>query len=122
MIQAPAQLGHFTAESVDYLRLADLGAVLGCRKVCAFSLDAADYAGVAGDRTVALFQIGEWVRFGVFWAWFGLSWGVWAWGLGLRIGVRVLELLRSDRTHAKWSGEKGSRAGRKYLHFALTAF
>lgn len=62
LIQAPAQLGHFTAESIDNLGLADVGAVFGCCEVCAFCFDAADYAGVARDRAIALFYSGEWVR------------------------------------------------------------
>jgi hypothetical protein len=64
LIQAPAQLGHFTAESIDNLGLADVGAVFGCCEVCAFCFDAADYAGVARDRAIALFYSGEWVRSG----------------------------------------------------------
>jgi hypothetical protein len=58
LIQAPAQLGHFTAESIDDFGLADVGAVFGCCEVCAFCFEAADYAGVTGDRAVALFYSG----------------------------------------------------------------
>lgn len=115
LIQAPAQLGHFTAESIDDLGLADVGAVFGCCEVCAFCFEAADYAGVTRDRAVALFYLGEWVRLGVSLAWFGLT-CVWAWVVDWSLCDRIGMMLNSRERR----GREGE--GRKYLHFALTAF
>lgn len=54
LVQLSAQLGDFTAQAVDDLGLADVGAIFGGGEIGAFRFNAAVDAGLARDISVAL--------------------------------------------------------------------